>query len=153
MPKVLTITLLIMRMAQNAYLWATLAAVATRKNQLQISEEAYSAALQVDKVSYLQYFKTLDPSSPDYMAENSLMLDRLFEAETILIHNRKYREAAALCLRMHNWRKALEIEQKYENDYLDVILQQRKKYLKALGREEWDNQFLSLTIKENQDQE
>lgn len=42
----------ICRLVQNGNLWATLAAVATRKNQLQISEEAYSAALQVDKVSY-----------------------------------------------------------------------------------------------------
>lgn len=47
----------ICRLAKNAILWATLAAVATRKNQLQISEEAYSAALQIDKVCYLQYIK------------------------------------------------------------------------------------------------
>ena len=47
----------ICRLAKSAILWATLAAVATRKNQLQISEEAYSAALQIDKVCYLQYMK------------------------------------------------------------------------------------------------
>lgn len=137
------------RMSQNAYLWATLAAVATRKNQLQISEEAYSAALQIDKVSYLQYIKTLDPSSADYMAENSLMLGRLVEAETILVHNRKYREAIGLCLRMHNWRKALEISQKQETELMELVLQQRKKYLKALGREEWDDLFLTLDTKDN----
>lgn len=50
-------SLKICRMAQNPSLWATLAAVATRKNQLQISEEAYSAALQIDKVCYLQHIK------------------------------------------------------------------------------------------------
>lgn len=143
----------ICRMAQNAYLWATLAAVATRKNQLQISEEAYSAALQIDKVSYLQYIKSLEPSSPDYMAENSLMMGRLVEAETILIHNRKYEEAIGLCLRMHNWRKALEIAQKHETKLLDLILQQRKKYIKALGREEWDTLFLSLDVKDNESNE
>ncbi|XP_065358749.1 intraflagellar transport protein 80 homolog [Calliphora vicina] len=139
----------ICRMAQNAYLWATLAAVATRKNQLQISEEAYSAALQIDKVSYLQYIKTLEPSSADYMAENSLMLGRLVEAETILIHNRKYREAVCLCMRMHNWRKALEIAQKHDTELLQLVLQQRMKYLTALGREEWDTVFLSLDVKDN----
>ncbi|XP_019892165.1 intraflagellar transport protein 80 homolog [Musca domestica] len=142
-------SLKICRLAHNAYLWATLAAVATRKNQLQISEEAYSAALQIDKVSYLQHIKTLDPSSPEYMAENSLMLGRLIEAETILIHNRKYREAVALCLRMHNWRKALEVAQKHEPDLMEVVLEQRRKYLNALNREEWDTLFISLSVKDN----
>lgn len=136
-------------MAQNAYLWATLAAVATRKNQLAISEEAYSAALQIDKVCYLQYIKTLDSSSTDYMAENSLMLGRSTEAETILIHNRKYREAMGICLRMHNWRKALEIAEKHETDLLCVVLQQRNKYLKALGKDEWDKAFLSFVAEYN----
>ncbi|KAL9929664.1 intraflagellar transport protein Oseg5 isoform 1-T1 [Glossina fuscipes fuscipes] len=140
----------ICRSAQNAYLWGTLAATATRKNQLQISEEAYAAALQVDKVTYLQYIKTLDPSSPDYMAENSLMLGRLLEAETILIHNGKYREAVSLCLRMHNWRKALEISQKYDTTLLHTVLDQRNKYLKALSRDEWDKQFLNLMTNENE---
>lgn len=144
-------SLKICRLAHNAYLWATLAAVATRKNQLQISEEAYSAALQIDKVSYLQHIKTLDPSSPEYMAENSLMLGRLIEAETILIHNKKYREAVALSLRMHNWRKALELAQKHEPELMDLVLEQRRKYLSALNREEWDTLFISLTVKDNDD--
>lgn len=47
----------ICRLAQNTILWAALAAIATKKRQLDISEEAYSAALQIDKVSYLQYIK------------------------------------------------------------------------------------------------
>ncbi|KAM7352319.1 intraflagellar transport protein Oseg5 isoform 2-T2 [Cochliomyia hominivorax] len=138
----------ICRMAQNAHLWATLAAVATRKNQLQISEEAYSAALQIDKVSYLQYIKSLDTSDPDYMAENSLMMGRLVEAETILIQTQKYDKAIGLCLRMHNWHKALEIGQKHDENLLELVIQERKKYLKSLGKEEWDTLFLSLYSKD-----
>ncbi|XP_004524855.1 intraflagellar transport protein 80 homolog [Ceratitis capitata] len=141
----------ICRLAQNGNLWATLAAIATRKNQLQISEEAYSAALQIDKVSYLQYIKELSSASAEQMAENSLMLGRLIEAETILLHNKKFPEAVALCLRMHNWRRALEVAQKHEPELLDKVLEQRRRYLKALQRDEWDSVFLPLLVKESDD--
>lgn len=142
----------ICRLAQHASLWATLAAVATRKHQLQISEEAYSAALQIDKVSYLQHLKTLTPSSAEQMAENSLMLGRMLEAETILLHGRKIQQAVGLSLRMHNWRRALEIAQKHrveEPDLMQRVLQERSKYLKALQREEWDPVYLPHVVKED----
>ena len=45
------------RQCQNVIVWATLAAVASKRNQLEICEEAYSAALQIDKVEYLQHIK------------------------------------------------------------------------------------------------
>ncbi|XP_030241981.1 intraflagellar transport protein 80 homolog [Drosophila navojoa] len=138
----------ICRLAQHTSLWATLAAVATRKHQLQLSEEAYSAALQIDKVSYLQYLKTLSPSSAEQMAENSLMLGRLLEAETILLHNRKYEQAVALALRMHNWKRALEIALKHQAEQPDLelvqrVLRERQRYLKALQRDEWEALYLS----------
>ncbi|KAH8269341.1 hypothetical protein KR018_005129 [Drosophila ironensis] len=142
----------ICRVAQHASLWATLAAVATRKHQLQISEEAYSAALQIDKVSYLQHLKTLLPSSPEQMAENSLMLGRMLEAETILLHSRKIEQAVGLCLRMHNWRRALEIAQKHQVEYPDLfpkVLHERQTYIKALQREEWDPLYLPHVVKED----
>mgnify|MGYP004597824527 CR=1 FL=1 len=78
------------------------------------------------------------------MAENSLMLGRLVEAETILLHNRKYKEAVGLCLRMHNWRRALEVAQKNQTNLLGEVIEQRRRYLKALQREEWDVMFLPL---------
>ncbi|XP_034100878.1 intraflagellar transport protein 80 homolog [Drosophila albomicans] len=143
----------ICRLAQHTSLWATLAAVATRKHQLQLSEEAYSAALQIDKVSYLQHLKTLSPSSAEQMAENSLMLGRMLEAETILLHNRKYDQAVALVLRMHNWKRALEIAQKHQADQPDVellqrVLQERQRYLKALQRDEWDALYMTYATKD-----
>ncbi|XP_017852238.2 LOW QUALITY PROTEIN: intraflagellar transport protein 80 homolog [Drosophila busckii] len=143
----------ICRLAQHTSLWATLAAVATRKHQLQISEEAYSAALQIDKVSYLQHLKTLTPSSPEQMAENSLMLGRMLEAELFLLHNQKFQQAVGLALRMHNWKRALEIAQKHETaepglDLLQRVLEQRRKYLKALARDEWEPLYLSYAVKD-----
>ncbi|BFF95724.1 intraflagellar transport protein 80 homolog [Drosophila madeirensis] len=145
----------ICRMGQHSSLWATLAAVATRKHQLQLSEEAYSAALQIDKVSYLQHLKTLTPSSAEQMAENSLMLGRMLEAETILLHNRKYQQAVGLALRMHNWRRALEIAQKHQAeepglDMLQKVLEERRKYLKALQREEWEPLYLPHVLVEKE---
>ncbi|XP_064538998.1 intraflagellar transport protein 80 homolog [Drosophila montana] len=144
----------ICRLAQHTSLWATLAAVATRKHQLQLSEEAYSAALQIDKVSYLQHLKTLAPSSAEQMAENSLMLGRLLEAETILLHNRKYGQAVALSLRMHSWKRALEIALKHQADQPDMylvqrVLEERQRYLKALQRDEWDALYLSHVVKDD----
>ncbi|EDV54504.1 intraflagellar transport protein 80 homolog [Drosophila erecta] len=144
----------ICRMGQHSSLWATLAAVATRKHQLQISEEAYSAALQIDKVSYLQHLKTLTPSSAEQMAENSLMLGRMLEAETILLHGKKIEQAVGLALRMHNWRRALEISQKHKAEQpalMSRVLQERRLYLKALQRDEWDPLYLPLVTTENAD--
>lgn len=43
--------------AQNKTLWVTLAAISLKNDQLEISEEAYCASLQVDKVEYLQHIK------------------------------------------------------------------------------------------------
>ena len=131
------------RMVQNQILWATLAAMASKRNQLEISEEAFSASLQIDKVNYLNFIKDLKPSSPEQMAENSLMNGRIQEAEIILLHNKKVQEAILLCLRMHRWERALDIAVKNEQD-LDLVLKEREKFLQALGKEEYDPKFLSF---------
>ncbi|EDS43220.1 Oseg5 [Culex quinquefasciatus] len=131
------------RLVQNQILWATLAAMASKRNQLEISEEAFSAALQIDKVNYLNFMKDLGQSSPEQMAENSIMNGRVQEAEIILLHNRKIREAILFCLRMHRWSKALEIAQKHDTD-LELVMKERRKYLQALGREEHDPSYLAL---------
>uniref|UniRef100_A0A182JPQ0 Reticulocalbin-3 n=1 Tax=Anopheles christyi TaxID=43041 RepID=A0A182JPQ0_9DIPT len=104
------------RLAQNHLLWATLAAMASKRNQLEISEEAFSASLQIDKVNYLNYIKSLSPSSPEHMAENSIMNGRIQEAEIILMHNKRIPEAIRFCLRMHRWNKALEVALKHGID-------------------------------------
>lgn len=75
------------------------------------------------------------------MAENSIMMGRIIEAETILLHNRKISEAILLCLRMHRWERALDIAET-NNINIDVVLEERKKYLKALEKMEFNEKFL-----------
>lgn len=77
------------------------------------------------------------------MAEMSVMMGRSNEAETILLHNNKSREAIQLCVRMHRWERALDVakSQKSQSD-LDWVHHQRKKYLLALKRDEYLPSFL-----------
>ncbi|KAL5281188.1 IFT80 family protein [Megaselia abdita] len=131
----------ICRLAQNRILWGTLAAIATKRNQLDISEEAFCAAFQVDKINYLHYLKGLDNSSPEKMSENSLMFGRFAEAEKILIHNEKYDKAIQLSMRSHNWKRAIEIAEKYNID-VEPILTKRSLYLTDLGKLETEPVFL-----------
>lgn len=132
----------ICRMGQSTLLWACLAALSSKRNQLEISEEAYSSALQIDKVDYMKHVKKL--SENEQMAENAVMNGaRIEEAETILLHNRKISEAIQFCLRLHRWNKALEIAEKHSKD-VDLVLQERVKYLQALNRDETDADFARL---------
>ncbi|XP_055685320.1 intraflagellar transport protein 80 homolog [Lutzomyia longipalpis] len=131
------------RLGQTPVLWATLAAMATKKNQLRISEEAYARALQIDKIHYLQHIENLPASCAEQMAEHSILNGRQTEAEICLLHNKKIDEAIALCIRMHNWSRALEIAEKHQTN-LDFVLKERQKYLKALNKSEMDPKFLSI---------
>lgn len=70
------------------------------------------------------------------------MMGRSNEAETILLHNNKAIEAIQLCVRMHRWDRALDIAKSNKNAAnIDWVLQQRKKYLNALNREEYLTNF------------
>jgi intraflagellar transport protein 80 len=132
----------ICRMGQSALLWACLAALASKRNQHEISEEAFSSALQIDKVDYMQFVKELNEN--EQMAETAIMNGaRIEEAETILLHNRKVSEAIQFCLRLHRWNRALEIAQKHSTD-LKLVLIERSKYLDALQKSETDGEFIKL---------
>lgn len=118
--------------------------MSSKRNQLEISEEAYSSALQIDKVDYMHFIKGLDDSSPEQMAENSLMNGaRISEAETILLHNKKISEAIRFSIRLHRWERAIEIADKHSTD-VELVLRERVKYLKALGSEESHKKYLEL---------
>lgn len=49
--------------------------------------------------------QTMPPGSYEQMAEMSVMMGRCNEAETILLHNGRIREAIELCVRMHRWER------------------------------------------------
>lgn len=79
------------------------------------------------------------------MAELSVMNGRISEAETILTHNNKYKEAIDLCVRMHRWERALDIAKIGKTPAsIGSIVEQRQQYLKALGREEYLDAFKKL---------
>lgn len=86
----------------------------------------------------------MPPNSYEQMAELSVMMGRSNEAGTILLHNNKVGEAIQLCVRMHQWERALDIAKSPKNDTSDESIQfknwiliQRKSYLKALNRKEY----------------
>lgn len=87
--------------------------------------------------------QSLPVNSVERTAELSVMTGRVVEAESILMHNSKFREAIELCLRMHRWERALEIakSQKNETD-LDYVLSKRKKYLAAIDSDEYLPEYL-----------
>lgn len=79
------------------------------------------------------------------MAENSIMMGRIREAETILLNNKKISEAISLHLRLYNYEKALELA-KIHNCDISIVLQERKNYLSALNKDEYSQEFLKLYI-------
>lgn len=81
-------------------------------------------------------------SSPSQMAENSIMMGRAIEAETILLHNKNIFEAIEMFMRLHQWERALNIAQDAKD--VEQVLGERKKYLKALDREEYSQPFLNF---------
>jgi intraflagellar transport protein 80 len=131
----------ICRMGQSPLLWTCLAALASKRNQHDISEEAFSSALQIDKVDYMHFFKELD--EVEQMAESAMNGARIEEAETILLHNRKISEAIVLCLRLHRWNRALEIAQKHSTD-VKLVCEERVKYMEALQKVENEPEFVKL---------
>lgn len=75
------------------------------------------------------------------MAENSIMMGRITEAETILLHNKNIPEAVELLIRLHQWERALAIAESHPIQ-LERIYTERRQYLKALGKEEYSEKFL-----------
>lgn len=74
------------------------------------------------------------------------MLGRLHEAETIIQHNTgDPAEAIRMFLRLHNWHRALEVAQKHPRE-LTGVLEHRRKYLAAMAKPEFDEQFLKCNM-------
>lgn len=77
------------------------------------------------------------------MAETSIMLGRIREAETILLHNKNPTEVILMYLRMHQYERALDIANAHKIEY-DLVMKERQNYLNALGKEEYNEKFLKL---------
>lgn len=88
--------------------------------------------------------KELPPSSPEQLAEKCVMMGRLGEAETILTNNKKFSEAVDLLLRLHNYDRALDIAEQNQTG-IEHVLSERKRYIEALGRNEFNPKFLRFS--------
>lgn len=92
----------------------------------------------------LHITQELPASSPEQLAEKCVMMGRLSEAETILTNNKKYTEAVELLLRLHNYDRALDIAEQHQAG-VEHVLSERKRYIQALGRNEFSPKFLRFT--------
>lgn len=72
------------------------------------------------------------------------MMGRLSEAETILTNSKKYAEVIELLLRLHNYDRALEIAEQHQVS-LEHVLNERRLYIAALGRNEFNPKFLRFS--------
>lgn len=122
----------ICRLAQNACLWGTLAAMACARSQVEVAEEAFAAIPQVDKVGYLK--QTRDGGSLGQVQANVLN-GRVGEAETQLINGKRFDEAIRLQCAMFNWNRAIKVAEDKMPAMRERVEEERKKFLKAVANE------------------
>lgn len=91
-------------------------------------------------------FQDLPANSPEQMAEIAVFQGRINEAETILLHNKNFKLALEICLRLHRWERALEIAKSSSNPSdLQSILLKRKQYLAALNCPEYIDAYKRMS--------
>lgn len=87
----------------------------------------------------------MPPKSDEQLAEISVMIGQSNDAENRLLQNNKISEAIQLCVRMHRWERALDVaKSQKDNTDLSWVLQQRKKYLNAINRDEYLQPFKQI---------
>eukprot|EP01041_Mallomonas_annulata_P002936 gene2936-5768_t len=127
-------------------LWASLAAMALPKKQLDIAEVALA---EVDEVEYIQYIKEI-PSEEGRLAELALFRRHPEEAERILLQANPplvYR-AIEINMRLHRWDRALEIATKFRS-HVDTVAGYRQRFLEQFNKTETIARFqqcANLTI-------
>lgn len=123
-------------------LWACLAAMAIHKGQLDTAEVALAAIDEVEKLTYIQYIKTI-PSQQGRQAELMIFKRKPTEAENILLQAKLVYRAIMLNINAFNWDRALELARQHKT-HVDTVLGHRQKYLQGMGREESDKTFLKV---------
>ncbi|KAL0273596.1 UNVERIFIED_CONTAM: hypothetical protein PYX00_006229 [Menopon gallinae] len=92
------------RFVNDETLWACLACMACYSKELFTAEEAYAAINELDKVSYLQYIKSLSlPAAQN--AHLALLAGNFKEAENILLLNGLIFRAILVHMELHNWNR------------------------------------------------
>ena len=126
-------------------LWAALAGMALHGRQLDIAEMAYSAVNKVDKVVYIQKIQKIKDKNARN-AEIALICGNIREAESILIQNGFILRAISLNLELFKWERALELALRYDkdNNFVELVLAYRQKYLERVGKNETIQSFRQL---------
>ncbi|KAJ9601816.1 hypothetical protein L9F63_000044 [Diploptera punctata] len=104
------------------------------------AEEAYAAIDEMDKVTYLQYIKTI-PVQAVQMAEMAMFGGNIYDAETILLQNGLVFRAILTNVQLHKWNRALELAVKHKT-HVDTVLFLRKNYLDRFEKTETNEKFL-----------
>jgi len=132
------------RLQKSSYLWASLAAIAIQKRELETAEIALAELNEVPKFEYIQYIRSI-PSEEGRQAGLALYRRAPEEAERILLSANPplvYR-AIKMNIELYRWHRALELALKHKV-HLDTLLAYRSKYNEAFEREEKDAKFISL---------
>jgi len=130
------------RHQKSQHLYATLAAMALAKKQLETVEMCLAQLNEVAKVEYIQYIKDI-PSEEGRQAELALYRRQPNEAERILLQATPplvYR-AVMMNIHLYRWTRALDIAVKYRS-HVDTCLGYRQKFLEQFSRRETEQKFL-----------
>ncbi|EPB73396.1 hypothetical protein ANCCEY_07511 [Ancylostoma ceylanicum] len=120
--------------------WATLAGLATAAQNIYAAEIAYGALEEAEKVRMLAEART----HPNKEVRNAIMVllaGKVSEADLLLEKGGSVYQAVMLNVIMLRWPRALDIAVKH-NQFLEVVIGYRQRYLEKLGREESDEKFL-----------
>ena len=133
------------RFLKEDSLWAILAALAVKQQELQTAEIAYGALDAVDKLRFMAAVKEI-PTVEGRSAELALFQRRVDEAERILTQAGLWYRAISMHMSLHYWDRALQlaVEQKL---HVDTVLAHRAKHLESIGRKETSDKFRQVSGK------
>jgi intraflagellar transport protein 80 len=136
------IVLQICRAIGEQYLWAVCAACAVQAGEIDSAQEAYAALSLIDRVMFLAKVKKLkSPASKNAMI--AVLQGRVNEAEDILIQGGCIFRAVKMNISMGRWDRALAVA-KRSNKFLEVVAAYRTKFIKDMGIEETNQDFIKL---------
>lgn len=130
------------RLTSQVFLWASLAAQAVNKRQLEVAETAYAELNDIPKVEFLQ--RVQNQSSEDVRQADLLLFKRLpDEAERLLLQANPplIQQAIRLNIELFRWNRALELALKHRVS-VDAVLAYRMQYLDEFGQSEHDAKYI-----------
>ena len=136
------VVLQICRSMNDQNLWAVCAACAVQAGDVDAAQEAYAALSLVDRVMFLGKIKKMK-SPAERNAMIAVLQGRATEAEEILIQGGCIFRAVKMNISMHRWDRALAIA-KRTNKFIEVVAAYRTKYIKDMGIDETDQEFIKI---------